>query len=396
MPRSSRSLRPRIIRIAALTAGGAALAGAAILLGGSSPAAPPGPYVAFGYNELGMHCMNDDYSELCILPPFNTLRAQVLKRGDNPDILTEDVTVTYVIPQNTHSADKTNFWKHAEALFGVALPPDIGLTGNGLSGSMSPTAAGHWEASGIPLVPMDDSGRLDPYPVAEVRINGELGTFIARPVVPVSTEMSCSLCHGGGGLSVAGDILKDHDTLHGTTLQSQTPVLCASCHADNALGLPGTPGVSNLSSAMHTAHAARVEKLGLDNACYACHPGFRTQCHRDVHLGMGVECISCHGGMIAVGDPGRVPWVDEPRCSDCHTRPGFDFEQPGKLFKDSIGHGGVHCAACHGAPHAITPTTTAIDNQQAILLQGHAGVINTCLVCHTQMPDDDFFHKVDD
>lgn len=390
--------RLRVIRIAALTIGGTALAAGALVvgLGGSSTAVPTGAYVAFGYNELGMHCMDDDYSEMCILPPFNTLRAQVIKRGEEPDILTSDVTVTYVIPQNTRSMDKTNFWTHAEALFGTAFPPDVGLTGHGLSGTLSPTPAGHWEVSGIPLVPTDDSGRLDPFPVAELKVTGSQGTFTARPVVPVSTEMSCSLCHGGGGLSVAGDILKDHDTLHGTNLQAQTPVLCASCHADNALGLPGVPGVPNLSSAMHTVHADRVAKLGLANDCYACHPGFRTQCHRDVHLGKGVECMSCHGDMTAVGDPARIPWVDQPRCSDCHSRPGFEFEQPGTLFKDSIGHGGVHCVACHGPPHAITPTVTAVDNQQAILLQGHAGVIDTCAVCHTQTPGEAFFHKVKD
>ena len=30
-------------------------------------------YVVLGYNDLGMHCMNQDFSQLCILPPFNTL-----------------------------------------------------------------------------------------------------------------------------------------------------------------------------------------------------------------------------------------------------------------------------------------------------------------------------------
>lgn len=154
--------------------------------------------------------------------------------------------------------------------------------------------------------------------------------------------------------------------------------------------------MKTLSHAMHGWHAQYVNQSGLDNVCYACHPGIRTDCQRDVHRAAGVECIACHGGMTDVANPARMPWVDEPRCSTCHSAPGFEFEQPGKLYKDSVGHSGVNCTSCHGSPHAIGPTITAIDNQQAITLQGHSGPINTCAVCHTQQPGDPFFHRVND
>ena len=86
------------------------------------PPEDPTEVVVFGYNDLGMHCMNDDFSELLILPPYNTLHAQVVDRSEgDPHILKENLTVKYSIPGNTHSADKTNFWKHAEALFGVTF-----------------------------------------------------------------------------------------------------------------------------------------------------------------------------------------------------------------------------------------------------------------------------------
>ena len=357
-----------------------------------------GGYVVFAYNDLGMHCMNEDFSELVILPPFNTLRAQVIRRGDGPDIKVEDeIDVSFVIPSNTHSADKTNFWTYCEALFGVALPPDIGLTGNGLAGAMEGTPHDYYEVTGIPITPIDDSMRLNPYPIATIAVSGPAGYAETQAVVPVSSEISCNLCHvASDGNSVAHDILADHDALHGTSLVNQKPVLCASCHADPALGTPGEPGVPNLSSAMHLAHADRMDQVTLDNTCYACHPGLRTDCQRDVHLANGVNCTDCHGGMTAVGDPARTPWVDQPRCGDCHSRPGFEFEQPGVLFKDSIGHGGVLCSTCHSSPHAITPTTTETDNLQAMLQQGHAGVINDCSACHTQAPGEPFFHHADD
>ncbi|MCX5690214.1 MAG: hypothetical protein NTV94_10610, partial [Planctomycetota bacterium] len=132
---------------------------------------------------------------------------------------------------------------------------------------------------------------------------------------------------------------------------------------------------------------------GLENSCYACHPGIRTTCQRDVHSTRGMTCTTCHTSMEAVGNPARRPWVDMPRCDSCHQRAGFEFEQPGKLFRDSTGHGGVQCISCHSSPHALGPARTAADNAQANRLQGHSGVINTCIVCHTSTPDEGFWHR---
>ena len=39
-------------------------------------------YVILAWNDLGMHCAQDDYSYFLILPPFNTLHAQVFERGE--------------------------------------------------------------------------------------------------------------------------------------------------------------------------------------------------------------------------------------------------------------------------------------------------------------------------
>ncbi len=355
----------------------------------------PTPYLVFAYNDLGMHCMQDDFSELMILPPFNNLHAQVIKRDPNIVHAASDFSVEYSVPNHTHAVDKTNFWTHAEDLVGVPVPPNIGLTGNGLSGHMTVTANQDWEATGIPVTPIEDDGTVNPYPFADIVVRNQNGQIVARTqaVIPVSTELSCYLCHGSDTETPAHSILAAHDKLHATTLLSQTPVLCASCHADVALGAPGTPGVSTFSSAMHTSHADRVGVLGLDNECYACHPGVRTKCHRDVHLANGMDCNSCHTSMEAVGDPMRRPWIDEPRCADCHSRPGFEFEQPGKLFRESRGHGGVMCMTCHNSPHALTPTVTETDNYQALVKQGHVGVINECTLCHTEQPDDPFPHR---
>jgi len=360
--------------------------------------------VVISYNDLGMHCMNQDFSEFMILPPFNTLHAQVILRsGVHPQIVTNGVTVSYSIPTNTHSWDKTNFWVWCPDLLGVSLPDDIGLTGNGLWGTMTPTAWGDWCATGIPITPINDAGLEDPYNLATVVVSaGARELARTHAVVPVSWEISCWLCHNGS--DAPASVLDAHDRLHGTSLYSRytdqgKPVLCGGCHQQPELGAlaPGTPGVTTLSGAMHTAHASRMDDVlammpgGV--SCYACHPGMETQCLRDVHYQKNMTCVDCHASMEGVGSPDRRPWVDLPSCGGCHHKPGSQYEQSGTLYRNSKGHGGVYCEACHGTPHAVTPTVVQADNIQAIELQGHAGAISDCTVCHLVKPRNAFGHR---
>src|SRR3954451_12220946 len=97
--------------------------------GDSNSTPPPTPppaqsssYTVTAWSELGMHCMDGkDYSVFAVLPPYNTLRAQVVKHGDPPSLAT-NVTVTYQAMAdsagsiNTSSADKINFWTYVQAL----------------------------------------------------------------------------------------------------------------------------------------------------------------------------------------------------------------------------------------------------------------------------------------
>lgn len=386
-----RILNRRVLLFAAIAAVGAGLAAAAHM---RAPAPPDGNYALFAVNELGMHCMQDDYSEFCILPPYNSIRAQLIQRGNPPQIIESGVDVRDTLPSQQRGTDQTNFWVFAQQTFGVNLPPGVGLGGTRTSGVMLPTGHGIFEATGVPVLSSDDEGRIDPYPLALVSASGAVGTAYAPPVVPVSSEMSCSFCHGAEGGSVAASFLSAHDRLHNTTLMNQRPVLCAACHSDNALGAPGVPGVSSLSAAMHNSHAPRVAVLGLANSCYACHPGVRSQCQRDLHITRGINCTQCHGGMTAVGSPLRNPWVDEPRCGSCHDDEDKEFEQPGKNFKESIGHGGVRCTTCHGPPHAMVRSPNELDNYQHIRMTGSSEPIEKCTTCHLTEPSADFFHRV--
>ena len=382
-------------------------------------------YKIIGWNDLGMHCMNESFANLAVLPPYNNLWAQVIRQGPNPEIVTSGVTVEYSIIDNTYSAGKTNFWQYAKQLFGADLAPNVGLKGATLAGQMNTATGDHFAIEGVPLTPYLDSA---PGPGSQYWYPYQKARLVARDsithqvlaetitVAPVSTEMRCDTCHADGmreGIAtgnVETNILTLHDQEENTNLMSSRPVLCASCHGSNALGAPGNPDLPNLSRAMHNRHApggdaaaspwlaaaqaltaradastipTAVTDEGTDN-CYLCHPGQQTQCLRDVMYSKGVTCINCHGGTAAVADPTRRPWIDLPRCGACHA--SQFAENDGKRYRDSVGHGGLYCEACHGSPHAILPTVQYNDNIQNIALQGHPGTLDTCTVCHTQIP----------
>ena len=352
-----------------------------------------GQYIILTWNDLGMHCYNRDFQDLAVLPPFNTLWAQVVRVGDPPQIVTSGITVSYSFPDNTYSVGKSNFWTYAPALFGTTLPPNIGLTGRGLAGTMN-LHGDHFSAEGIPLTEFSDSAPTvpDPYQLATIVVRDSTsGQELARQTVvaPVSTEMHCDTCHHDGGVEgirtgkVETNILTLHDREEGTSLMSSRPVLCARCHSSNALGAPGVADVPSLSRAMHDQHQEVVPSTLA--GCYNCHPGPQTQCLRDVMSSQhGMTCINCHGPLSQVASNPN-PWLNEPRCDNgqCH---GSAYAQNAALYRQSSGHGGVYCEGCHDSTHAIAPSTQPKDAIKFVNLQGHGGPIDTCTVCHATAP----------
>lgn len=248
-----------------------------------------GEYVLLGFNDLGMHCCNHDFQDLAVLPPYNTLWAQVVKRGDPPQIVTQGIRVQYAFAENTTSSNKTNFWIYVSQLFGTNLPDNVGLKGKGMADVMD-AKNGYFIAEGIPLTEYRDSDLSTRYPYQLATLTAKdvlTGDVLAglTVVAPVSTEIHCDTCHasgkdpGGNQARVELNILALHDREVGTNLSNSRPVLCARCHSSNALGAPGVSGVPSLSNAMHAHHAEEVTNT-LDG-CYSCHPGPTKRCLRD-------------------------------------------------------------------------------------------------------------------
>jgi hypothetical protein len=372
-------------------------------------------YSVFAWNDLGMHCLNPTYDKAVILPPYNTVWVQVVKRGSPPEVVTAGLTVEYSLVGNTRSANKRKygqFWTNAGTLFGAAgLAVDTGLNledpavHNGLSGTML-VKGNHFQANGIPVVPVGDDGAWNPYQQIAITVRDSSGAVVAstKATVPTSDEIDCAKCHGTGGVDSAfDDILAKHEDVGGQSLAA--PVLCASCHGSPALGTSGA-GSSGLylSQAIHGFHSSKGA------ACYDCHPGAATNCSRSLaHTKADGNCVSCHGQMSdvaqSVAGGGRIPWAKEPACGSCHasaaapTRVAIgsgaastiaEVDTGAALYRNGAGHGGVSCAACHGSPHAMVPSREATDNFQALQYQGAAVSIGSCAACHSTSHGDGF------
>ncbi len=466
----------RKVQIALLT-----LAGAMVVA-----AAPTAAWRAVAWNNLGMHCMDAEYSVYSILPPFNTLQAQVVDPSGHLITDPAGVTVTYEAvadpagSSNGTSIGKTDFWQHVLALFGVSLADDIGLAGNAMPGAGNvpqpmafDTTSSVFGAEGIPITPYDDAHAKNPYPMMRVAVRNAVGALLTSTnvVLPVSDEMDCRTCHGSGTVPAARpaagwandcdserdykfNVLRLHDDrqaedpsyadalalagynaagLYATAATDGTSVLCARCHASNALPGTGQAGIKPMTEALHAYHASVTDPATgqtLDDAtnraaCYRCHPGSETRCLRGpmgnavaADGSLAIQCQECHGSMSRVGAIGRQGWLEEPVCQSCHTgtatsnngqiRYTSAFDTNGEprvavnptyatnpdtpasglsLYRFSAGHGDLQCEACHGATHAEYPSSHPNDNLQSLNLQGHEGTLVECISCHGSDPD---------
>ena len=321
--------------------------------GGSTSALPPQSIdlaTVLAFNDLGMHCMDREFSVFSILPPFNVVHSQIVLRDANgrPYLADEmDVNVFYdaaTDPTGSNNSSsigvaKTDFWLYANSIFGVNLAAGEGLTGlympaddplNRGAQPMEHSNLNEWfSAEGVPITPIDDNLNTNPYPLLRISATSKTGSQIGHVdvVVPVATETDCQNCHKTGaiaaddaGVQWANDadleiqskknVLILHDNEQMTNLINSQPVLCAQCHYSPALDLAGTGpagdqiGKPLFSFVMHEYHGNLTVFQNANTVagnCYQCHPGNITQCQRGAMATGNMDCFDCHGDMLAVG-----------------------------------------------------------------------------------------------
>lgn len=367
------------------------------------------------------------------------LNVQLVKRGNSPAVVTENVTLTWEMEPQTVTEDGKGQMRRG----------DMELAEDGLS-----------FFARVPVTAMEAEGALNPYPIVRVTAkNTGSGAALAESaaVLAVSPGFGCSFCHADAGFS----ILETHDRHQNTQLVEQAkadgPVNCRSCHdglsPDKDKPLPGK-GLS-VSAAIHGWHSQYLSGRQAD-ACLTCHtalgraPGKpeaapRPLFARDLHIDRGLSCVDCHGSLedhslallkaekqagqakadraIASIKPQAVdsfeainprqPWKQLPDCTGCHDfekkpRGGeasaFNkwTEKAGELFsRKTEGMAMLRCLSCHGAPHAVYPANNPLgrdrDNIVPIQYQQQAkalGAAGNCALCHMQDMDFSAHHPL--
>lgn len=374
-------------------------------------------YVLLAWNNLGMHCLSDSDPYWILLPPANDLYAQLVRRADPPELITDGVEISYTVQEgfeNPHN--QVRFWEFADKLLDADLAPSVGVSGRKVNGTMDMEEKHRaYTAAFIPVVPYSKDGAYNPYPIFTITARDkDTGEVLAttKTVAPTATEMGCKNCHGGGWRvdGVAGftdatsrDVLAAHDKNSGTKLlelaEKGEPKLCQSCHSDPILGTEGKPELLNFPAAIHGWHASFLTDRKGMQACAACHPSRPegpSSCFRSHHSEF-MDCTNCHGTMEdhalsllkkehQAGKKGaarlmeplksrsvasvdeinpRTPWVQQPDCLTCHedfeaghTDDAFnvwtsDVDDLYRNRHDDMG--AMMCAACHGSPHAVYP-----------------------------------------
>ena len=352
------------------------------------------------FEKSGMHCMDNTFSIFAILPPFNTVNAQVVGQSNEgkPQLLDDNqIEVRYSAVTdrrgslNSSSLDKTDFWQYAQDLFGMDLQSGEGLKGLYMPAD-NPSKPGaqplhykpqnNWfSAEGIPITPTDDTGQVNAYPMLRVgaydKKTGEL-LGATDVVVPVSTDVSCKNCHATGEIAAKEptvtwiknddpdvqvqkdslaqlevqakkNILISHDKKFGTSLQNSTPVLCGSCHYTPALDLT-KEGPQNLqkfyptfSQAIHKMHGEARDAKG----------------NPIIPTGVPVEqsCYQCHPGKTTQCQRGAMKTAGL-ECNACHgsilsVGGKFDLREGGSI--DGTNDGAPRrpwvdlprCQSCH-------------------------------------------------
>ena len=390
-------------------------------------------YLLTAFSTRGMRDVTDAEPAFTLLPPGNTVVAQVIKRGPTPEIMAEGVTVRYNLDEAYAGGANSAV---AQGDFKAAVEE-----------------APYFFSASIPVLPYPAGNRFEPYPTAKAQALNAQGTVLVETgfVLPVSTEIGCRNCHTGpwkvadtAGLSAAtaDNILAVHDRRNGTRLAKQAAdkqtVVCRSCHS-------GAGEQPNLSAALHGFHATM--KLEGPEACGLCHPSSekgRTQFYRGYHAMWGLDCTRCHGPLTdhaisllrfeaekgnkaatarmaqlkpsLVADAKdinpREPLVNLPQCRGCHdfkqkpdasTAMAFNKWTAGEseLYSHMLENtGSLRCPSCHGSPHALYPATGPDgddrDNIQPMQYQKAAlplGKDGNCQACHVEpMPVEAFVH----
>jgi hypothetical protein len=402
-------------------------------------------YKVVAWNDLGMHCACPTFAGFLLLPPFNTVRAQVLKIGTNDPVLITSsnigtMSVSYSMVENTDSNLQLDSYFSQWITYAPKMFPGFapvvngkvqGLAGNGLAGNMTYDAnLLDWTAVGIPAYPLttgdvtkdvmtDPLGNAnrDPFLTTNVYLKDSTGKVLAQTstVVPVAFGGCCS-CHlplaaaNGYPSTPAGSFAYlgkmhgqnsskiDFNYLDPTGDGTSGPIRCSWCHWDPAMGESAAPGLANvwpnfvvMAGASFTRADVKVSSRSFSDVLHTFHDQsalVKSQYAPDI----ATKCYACHPGNNVNCYRGAHKGKTTIWCSDCHGNldqriAAGSMTQPWKASTmpscTSPAAGVTSAFVCH-ATSVVGGTTypaTPTLFGKFINSRGHKGSIK-CQTCH--------------
>jgi hypothetical protein len=328
-------------------------------------------YNVIATNDLGMHCACPTFEGFLLLPPYNTVRVQVLKRGgDSVSVISSGITVNYAIAENTDAslqADPyfsswiTNSPKIFPGFKPVVSGKVQGLAGNGITGTAKYDAQSmSWVIAGIPAYPaVTGNSKLDimpdplggpnrdPYLTGVITVKDTAGTVLGTTttVVPVAIGGCCS-CHlpmaaqNGYPATPAGSFAF-LGKLHGQNASGIDfsyidpdgdgkggPIRCSWCHWDPALSVPlgetAAPGIAAiwpnytiLPGANFTKAQVKVSSRSFSDVLHKFHAQ-NTTVLTQWDPNIAKNCYDCHPEPTQVVCFRGVHKTKGLWCTDCH------------------------------------------------------------------------------
>jgi hypothetical protein len=353
--------------------------------------------VVLAFNDLGMHCADLGSYPFSILPLFNIVNAQVVRKGttgnNRPQILDDSqVALQYSAASSANDpvgagsinstsqnfppgataeaalVRKSDFWdvfdESGNTIVALLFPgldpvPDEGLQtiANADHGRYMPgiglpyynnepqefsgfNTDQHWFTSqGIPITSVDDNGVLNSYPLMRVQavdLDSRQVVATADTVVPVSTEVDCRDCHAID--EVGADSLA----------RTSGPLFVSPASGDR---------VDVEAAAKHNILVLHDFKHGTDF----------------VDVNEPVLCASCHrsNALAEVGGPAGDPARDNMSnvMHGFHGR--LQINDPGILIRDGAGD-----------PLLIDPPHMTGDELPLIATGEGIPMEQNCFVCH--------------
>ncbi len=324
-------------------------------------------YSVIARNDLGMHCACPTFAGFLLLPPWNTVRVQVLQKGsDSVQVVSSGITVSYSLAEENDTTLINDPYFSQWITYSPKLFPGFqpvvngkvqGLAGYGIEGNAKyDSQSMSWIATGIPAYPVTTGNTAkdimidplggpnrDPFLTANVTVKDSTGKTLGTTscVVPVAFGGCCS-CHlklaaangypqtpagsfaylgvmhgkNSSGINIA-QLDPDGDGVGG-------PVRCSWCHWDPAMGESKAMGIAYywpnyqiLPGATFTKSQVKVSQYSFSDVLHRFHTqdslvlssydaNIANDCY-DCHPGNGVNCYrGVHKLKTAI-------W-----CVDCH------------------------------------------------------------------------------